>query len=521
MYYIFVTGGVMSSIGKGMIASSVGYLLKSQGYKIRVRKIEPYLNVDAGTLNPFQHGEVFVTNDGAETDLDVGNYERFTDINAKADDVITNGKIYLNLIQKERKGDLLGQTIQVVPHIINMINEYIQTYEDEDFLIYEVGGTVGDLESMHFLEAISTMQYKAKCLFIHVGWIPYISSSKEHKTKPIQHSIKELRKMGINPNIIVCRSETLLDEQFLDKIACTSNISRHHLFSLPNVENTYKIPILCNNMIPAIEHHFHLASKLSNIEVWQNLSNKLEHRSQDRLRIALVGKYSEIIDSYKSIIEALQHASIEVNHMLEIIHVDSEHHTNIDHIDGILVPGGFGVRETENMIHYIHMARIRKIPYFGICFGMHLAIIEYCRNVLNIYNASSEEFELDNTIYVIAKHAKAKELGGTMRLGAIECKIHNNTILKSIYKSDTMVERHRHRYDVTQEIQARLGEYGMIISAKCHDIVEAIELSTDQWFIAVQYHPELLSRPHKPHPLFVSFLHAAKTFHNIYREKRN
>lgn len=497
MNYIFIIGGVMSSIGKGMIASSIGCILKNKEYSLRLRKIEPYLNVDSGTLNPFEHGEVFITDDGLETDLDIGNYERFADINILSSDIITSGKIYQELIQNERQGKMLGQTVQVIPHVTDLIKKYIHNHNQEDFIIYEIGGTIGDLESLHFLKAISDIQYDHKCIFIHVGYIPYISSSKEYKTKPIQHSIAQLRQMGINTDIVICRSENIIPDTCIEKIYRNCNVK--NIFSIPDVKNLYRLPLHFDNIVSKIEEMCLLPVHKSDLSIWHDIAYRYEKRKDRRLRICIANKYSQNADAYKSLIEACCHASIEIDSTIEIV----EH---MDNIDGLIVPGGFGSRETETMISYIQKARENNIPFLGICLGMHLAIIEYCRNILNIKYASSEEFGYGE--YVIKKYALDDNLGGTMRLGSKKCIINKQSKLYNIYNEEYIYERHRHRYDLSKEIFNRLDkDANMMISSISDDkITEAIELRNHRFFIAVQYHPETISRPMRPHKLFVEFL---------------
>lgn len=495
----------MSSIGKGMIASSISAVLQSQGYTIRVRKMEPYLNVDAGTLNPNQHGEVFVTSDGTETDLDIGSYERFTGIVLDKTDVITTGQVYEQLLNKERRGDFLGETVQVIPHVTDLIEKYITNHnKNEDFIIYELGGTVGDLESLHFLQSMSSLQYKHQCVFIHVVWIPKIEQINEFKTKPAQHSIKDLREMGINPNIVVCRSPDLIDEAAISKLRKTTNIE--HIHDIHNTNNIYNLPFKCKKIVFDIHKICKTKNSYADLKKLEIVVKKYDNRKDPIIKIGLISKYNDNLDAYKSIIEAINHASIEIERKVEIIHVHSKNKVDIELLNGIIVPGGFGHRETENMINYIQAARIKNIPFLGICFGMHLAVIEFCRNVINIKNASSEEFNIENSENVIQKYSHSETMGGTMRLGNIKCVIKENTRLHKIYNKNEIFERHRHRYDVSKNIQGQLEKNGMCISSKSNNIVEAIEISNHKWFIAVQYHAEMQSRPIFPSPLFVDFL---------------
>ena len=517
MRYIFIAGGNISSVGKGIIVSSIASLLLSRGYKVRIRKIDPYLNEDAGTINPTEHGEVFVTEDGTEADIDLGNYERFTGITTTKKDVITGGNVMKELLKREREGYYLGETVQIFPHLSDIILEKIKDHDQLDFIIYEIGGVVGDYESQYILESISTIK---NAMFIYVGWLIYLEPINEWKTKPIQLSIRTLRGFGIHTNMIVCRSEIEVPQHVLDKVSKTCNVDR--VFSVHNSSNIYRIPTLCRRIVGSIEEFFNTCSE--HRDTWTEIVNKYDNRNPKPITIGIIGKYSRAEDSYKSLIESIEHASLSVNQVVKIIFVNSKnkYSNRAEKFDGIIVPGGFDHRETENMIDYIHQARTNNIPFLGICLGMQLAVIEFSRNVLGITNASSEEFNQNGTEHVIVKHSKDKELGGTMRLGNKKCIIYCNK-LREIYKgNDTIEERHRHRYDVSPSIRNKItsissGDKNIIIAATSEDksIVEAVTIKNHKFFICVQYHPEFKSNPNKPHPLLVAFLEASRNKRRI------
>ena len=534
--YIFVTGGVVSSLGKGLSSASLAYLLKSQGYKVRLRKMDPYLNVDPGTMSPFQHGEVFVTDDGAETDLDLGHYERFTNISSKKSDNITTGRIYSDIIKKERRGGYLGKTVQVIPHITDRIKEFIKKdISDEDFVICEIGGTVGDIESLPFVEAIrqfSNEHGKSKTLFIHLTFVPFLKSSDEIKTKPTQHSVKELRSIGIQPNIIICRSQQSIPVDQRKKISLFCNVPIENVIETVDVRTIYEAPISFFNqkLDKQVLKFFKLKSKKRpNLLPWKKIT-KITLNTKKIINIGIIGKYVNLKDAYKSLDEALTHGGISNKVKVNLIRIESDKlkpnqiAKKLKNISGLLIPGGFGKRGTEGKITAIKYARERKIPFLGICFGMQMAIIEFARNKLKIKKAGSTE--LDRNCYPVVglinewnKDGKIirgtdKDLGGTMRLGLYDAILRNNSAIKKIYKSASIKERHRHRYEVNNNLKNQFEKKGLIFSGMSPDnkLPEIIELKNHPWFIGVQFHPEFKSRPLSPHPLFSSFIKAAKSF---------
>ena len=536
--YIFVTGGVVSSLGKGLSSASLAYLLKSQGYKVRIRKMDPYLNVDPGTMSPFQHGEVFVTDDGAETDLDLGHYERFTNISSKKSDNITTGRIYSDIIKKERRGGYLGKTVQVIPHITDRIKEFIKKdISNEDFVICEIGGTVGDIESLPFIEAIrqfSNEHGKSKTLFIHLTFVPFLKSSDEIKTKPTQHSVKELRSIGIQPDIIICRSQKSIPLDQRKKISLFCNVSIENVIETVDVRTIYEAPISFFNqkLDKQVLKFFKIKSrKRANLLPWKKITN-ITLNTKKSINIAIIGKYVNLKDAYKSLDEALTHGGISNKVKVNLIRIESDKlksdqiKNKLKNVSGILIPGGFGKRGTEGKISAIKHARDKKIPFLGICFGMQMAMIEFARNVLKIKKASSTE--LDKKCYPIVglidewnKDGKIikgtdKNLGGTMRLGLYEAKLKNNSAINKIYKNNTIKERHRHRYEVNVNLKDKFEKKGLIFSGMSPDnkLPEIIELKNHPWFIGVQFHPEFKSRPLNPHPLFSSFIKAAKSFND-------
>ncbi len=532
--YIFVTGGVVSSLGKGLSSASLAYLLQSRGYKVRLRKLDPYLNVDPGTMSPFQHGEVFVTDDGAETDLDLGHYERFTDISAKQSDNITTGRIYSDIIQRERKGGYLGKTVQVIPHVTDRIKEFIKKdVSSEDFIICEIGGTVGDIESLPFLEAIrqfSNDHGKKNTLFIHLTLVPYMRASDEIKTKPTQHSVKELRTIGIQPNIIICRSEQPLPFDQRKKISLFCNVPFENVIETVDVKTIYEAPISFNKekLDKIVLKYFKLKSKKNvNLNPWKKITNVVL-KTKPKVNIGLIGKYVNLKDAYKSLDEALIHGGIDNNVKVNLIRIESdklkpnEIKEKLKNISGILIPGGFGKRGTEGKIEAIKYARQNKIPFLGICYGMQMAVIEYARNVLKIKKATSSEFSKTGVNVIGLIHewnrdgkifkGSKKELGGTMRLGLYEAKLKKNSLIQKIYRSNSINERHRHRYEVNIDYKDKFEGKGLIFSGISPDnkLPEIIELKNHPWFVGVQFHPEFKSRPLNPHPLFSSFIKAAK-----------
>ena len=534
--YIFVTGGVVSSLGKGLSSASLGYLLKSQGYKVRIRKMDPYLNVDPGTMSPFQHGEVFVTDDGAETDLDLGHYERFTDISSKQSDNITTGRVYMDIINKERKGGYLGKTVQVIPHVTDRIKEFIKKdISNEDFVICEIGGTVGDIESLPFLEAIrqfSNDHGKSKTLFIHLTLVPFMKSSDEIKTKPTQHSVKELRSIGIQPDIVICRSQQSIPFDQRKKISLFCNVSIENVIETVDVKTIYEAPISFynQNLDKQVLKYFKLkTNKRPNLLPWKKIT-KITLNTKKSINIAIIGKYVNLKDAYKSLDEALTHGGISNKVKVNLVRIESDNlkpnqiTKKLNKVSGILIPGGFGKRGTEGKISAIKYSRVKKIPFLGICFGMQMAIIEFARNILKIKRASSSE--LDKKCYPVIglihqwnKDGKLikgteKDLGGTMRLGLYEAKLRSNSAINKIYKSKSIKERHRHRYEVNNNLKNQFEKKGLIFSGMSPDnrLPEIVELKNHPWFIGVQFHPEFKSRPLSPHPLFSSFIKAAKSF---------
>jgi len=534
--YIFVTGGVVSSLGKGLSSASLAYLLKSQGYKVRLRKMDPYLNVDPGTMSPFQHGEVFVTDDGAETDLDLGHYERFTNVSTKRSDNITTGRIYSDIIKKERRGGYLGKTVQVIPHITDRIKEFIKKdITNEDFVICEIGGTVGDIERPSLVEAIrqfSNEHGKLKTLFIHLTFVPFLKSSDEIKTKPTQHSVKELRSIGIQPDIIICRSQQSIPLDQRKKISLFCNVPIQNVIETVDVRTIYEAPISFFNqkLDKQVLNYFKLKSKKrANLLPWKKITN-VTLNTKKIINIGIIGKYVNLKDAYKSLDEALTHGGISNKVKVNLVRIESDKlkpnqiTKKLKNISGLLIPGGFGKRGTEGKITAIKHAREKKIPFLGICFGMQMAIIEFARNKLKIKNAGSTE--LDKKCYPVVglinewnKQGKIikgtdKDLGGTMRLGLYEAKLRNNSAIKKIYKSNSINERHRHRYEVNNNLKDQFEKKGLIFSGMSPDnkLPEIIELKNHPWFIGVQFHPEFKSRPLSPHPLFSSFIKAAKSF---------
>ncbi len=531
--YIFVTGGVVSSLGKGLSSASLASLLQLRGFKVRVRKLDPYLNVDPGTMNPFQHGEVFVTDDGAETDLDIGHYERFTGISATQSDNITTGGIYSDIIKKERKGDYLGGTVQVVPHVTDRIKKFIShNVKNEDFIICEIGGTVGDIESLPFLEAIrqfSNDQGKKNSLFVHLTLVPFLKASGELKTKPTQHSVKELRSLGIQPDIIICRSEKKIPIAERKKISLFCNVSADNVIETVDVRTIYEAPISFHRekFDERVLSFFNVKSKkLPNLSKWKNITSKVLS-SRKNVNIGIIGKYVNLKDAYKSLDEALTHGGISNDLKVNLKRIDSENLRTEDvksllkDVSGVLIPGGFGKRGSEGKIAAIKYARLNNIPFLGICFGMQMAIIEAARNLLNIKDASTSEFGNNCTPVVglleewqkgkkIIKGTK-KDLGGTMRLGLYDAILKNNSLISRIYSTKKIKERHRHRYEVNIKYKSEFEKKGLIFSALSPDgmLPEIIELKNHPWFIGVQFHPEFKSRPFTPHPLFSSFIKAA------------
>lgn len=526
--YIFITGGVLSSLGKGIAAASIGNILESYGFSITMVKLDPYLNVDPGTMSPFQHGEVFVTDDGAETDLDLGHYERFTTTITTQENNWTAGRIYDNVIQKERRGVYLGKTVQVIPHVTDEIKAAIKTMDGKfDIVLVEIGGTVGDIESLPFLEAIRQMDQEMETedtLFIHLTLVPFIKTAGELKTKPSQHSVKELRGIGIQPDILLCRAEYSLPEDIRKKLAQFTNLKFEDIVSAKDVDNIYEIPVIFKKqgLGTAILKKLRLEKKQDNNENWEKWINHAKNIS-DEIEISIVGKYIKLGDSYKSLYEALSHGGVEnnVNVKLNLVESDNLLEWNLDETfknsSAILVPGGFGDRGVEGMIKAAEFARINHIPYFGICLGLQIASVEFIRNVVGLKDANSMEFTKTaiNKVFLKLKELiKVEEMGHNMRLGEFSCILKKDTLAHKIYQSGKIYERHRHRYEFNPEFEKTLEQNGMVISGKNpeRDLVEMIELPDHPWFLGCQFHPEFKSRPMQPHPLFVSFIKAALEF---------
>nr|WP_307991919.1 CTP synthase [uncultured Niameybacter sp.] len=533
--YIFVTGGVVSGLGKGITAASLGRLLKARGLKVTIQKFDPYINIDPGTISPYQHGEVFVTEDGAETDLDLGHYERFIDENLNKYSNVTTGKVYWSVLNKERKGDYLGATVQVIPHITNMIKECVYRVgkigEQRDVVITEIGGTVGDIESLPFLEAIRQVASEVgheNVLYIHVTLIPYLAKSGEMKTKPTQHSVKELLSIGIQPDIIVCRTQQEMSEEMKRKIALFCNVDIGCVIQNLDAKTLYEIPLMLEkeNLANIVCKKLNITCQEPNLSEWENLVKREENKDKT-VQIALVGKYVELHDAYISIVEALKHGGIANGVEVKIKWVDAEklNAQNIEEIlkdsNGILVPGGFGDRGIEGKIFAVHYARTQKVPFLGICLGMQCAVIEFARHVAGLEGAHSSEI-IPQTPYpvidLMLEQKGIEDLGGTMRLGVYPCKLKKGTLSYKAYNKKCIEERHRHRYEFNNKFRELLEQNGLIIAGTSADekLVEIVELSDHPWFVAVQFHPEFLSRPNRPHPLFLHFVEASSK-NNIYK----
>ncbi len=525
--YIFVTGGVVSGLGKGITAASLGRLLKNRGYKVTIQKFDPYINVDPGTMNPYEHGEVFVTDDGAETDLDLGHYERFINENLTKNSSVTMGKIYQNVIEKERRGDYLGKTVQVIPHITNEIKEKIYGFEDTDtdIVITEIGGTVGDIEGLSIIEAIRQVGLEKNpedVIYIHVTLLPYISGSNEIKSKPTQHSVKELQSFGIKPNILVCRTETDIPDAIREKLSLFCNVRKTSVIQNKTADNLYAVPLMLEEEGLAREvcNHLKLENYVPDNTKWEAMVENIRNIKEEKIvNIAIVGKYVKLEDSYISVMESLYHAGF-ANHVKVKVHlIDSETINNenvvrkLKGIDGVVVPGGFGNRGIEGKIETIKYVRENKIPFLGICLGMQMAVVEFARNVLGLKDANSAE--LDETtknpiIHIMEEQKGVDKKGGTMRLGAYPCVIKEGTLANEIYGTKEISERHRHRYEYNNDYRERLEEAGLKISGTSPDglLVEMVEIDDHPYFIAGQFHPELKSRPNKPAPLFVGLVKA-------------
>ncbi len=542
--YVFITGGVVSSLGKGLAAAALGALLQARGYSVRLRKLDPYLNVDPGTMSPFEHGEVFVTDDGAETDLDIGHYERFTGVAARSSDCVSSGRIYSNVLEKERRGEFLGETIQVIPHVTNEIKDFVRSNEDGvDFMLCEIGGTVGDIEGLPFFEAIrqfSREQDPGSCIFLHVTLVPYIEACNELKTKPTQHSVKELRSIGIAPDILVCRSELPIPQKEREKIALFCNVRTDAVISAPNLTSIYDAPItyheegLDDSVLAAFGLQGGMQPELGR---WKEVNHRLNH-SDGEVQIALVGKYTGLEDAYKSIVEALAHGGIANRMLVKTKWIEAEIFEkedparSLEGCHGILLPGGFGERGSEGKIKAAGFARKNGIPFFGICMGMQMAVIEMARSLVGVVNAGSEEFDHESwnggngarrfvpVVYHLDKWLQGNKLverrldgqkGGSMRLGLYPAKLVKGSKVEAIYGAGEIMERHRHRYEVALDYRDRLADHGVIFSGMSPDgsLPEIVEIEEHPWFIGVQFHPELKSGPLNPHPLFADFIQAA------------
>lgn len=541
--FVFVTGGVVSSLGKGIAAASMGAILESRGLKVTIIKMDPYLNVDPGTMSPFQHGEVFVTEDGAETDLDLGHYERFIDAKTRKVNNFTTGQIYDTVLRKERRGEYLGKTVQVIPHITNEIQDFIMrgarvgTPDEVDVAIVEVGGTVGDIESLPFLEAIrqlSLRQGRTSSCFVHLTLVPYIRSAGELKTKPTQHSVQKLREIGISANLLLCRADRPIPDDEREKISLFSNVPYEAVISVADVDSIYRIPRMLweQKVDEVICQTLALQAPAANLKVWDDLIDRLEH-PQETVRVAMVGKYVDLTESYKSLTEALIHAGLHTRSRVQIEYIDSEQIDDqgpdmLQGFDAILVPGGFGKRGVEGKIKAIAFARQNKIPYLGICLGMQLAVVEYARHVAGLTKANSTEFDPSTPEPMIAlitewvgadgsvqSRSQASDLGGTMRLGAQRCQVKPGTRAHDIYGPE-VYERHRHRYEVNNQLKDQVAKAGLVIASETpnESLVEMVELpaSVHPWFMAVQFHPEFTSTPRKGHPLFKSYIQAALAY---------
>ncbi len=528
--YIFVTGGVLSSLGKGLASASLGALLENRGIQITMMKMDPYLNVDPGTMNPFQHGEVFVTEDGAETDLDLGHYERFTNVNLKRENSVTAGQVYETVIARERRGGYLGGTVQVIPHITDEIKERVKNAaKGKEVAIIEIGGTVGDIESLPFLEAIRQFRFdvgEENVLFIHLTLVPYLGLSGELKTKPTQHSVQKLREIGIQPDFLLCRTDRDIPEDIKAKIALFCNMKAENVITARDVSNIYEVPLVYyqQRFDEKICERLRLKNKAKGLDRWAKIAQIISAPKNGEIEIGVVGKYVDLTESYKSVSEALVHGGIANQVLLKLRYIDSEKlekqknlEEQLEGLSGILVPGGFGQRGVEGKIKAIQYARTHKIPYFGICIGLQLAIIEYARNICGLNKATSREFS--NTgefvIDLMEDQKRVDKLGGSMRLGSYQCKISSGTIANEVYGKTEISERHRHRYEVNNHYRKTLEEEGLIVSGVNPELklVEMIEVKGHPWFLGCQFHPEFKSKPFLPHPLFVGFVKASLKYH--------
>lgn len=537
--FVFITGGVVSSLGKGVAAASLGAILEARGLSVNLLKLDPYINVDPGTMNPLQHGEVFVTEDGAETDLDLGHYERYVRVKMTKSNNFTTGRVYANVIRKERRGDYLGGTVQVIPHITDEIKHCIMKGAgDVDVALIEIGGTVGDIESLPFLEAIRQMRMELgrhQAIFMHLTLLPYIPTAGEIKTKPTQHSVKELRSIGIQPDILICRSDRPISESARSKIALFTNVEKEAVIPLLDVDFIYQLPIALHEqkLDEIVVSQLGLSAKPANLQEWERVVDAFRHPDAE-ITIGMVGKYVDLADSYKSLSEALKHAGIQTRTRVNIDYIDSEELERkgaaalLSHVDAVLVPGGFGKRGVEGKILAAQYARENKIPYFGICLGMQIAIIEYARHLANMPNASSTEFDPETPYPVVAlvtewtnqsgqkeQRSEHSDVGGTMRLGGQACELHAKSLVRKLYGKDVITERHRHRYEVNNVLLPAIEKTGLFVSGRSQQdqLVELIELPNHPWFIGCQFHPEFTSTPRDGHPLFIGFIKAANAYH--------
>jgi len=527
--YVFITGGVVSSLGKGITAASAGALMESRGLKINLLKMDPYINVDPGTMSPFQHGEVFVTDDGAETDLDLGHYERFTSVSLSKSNNFTSGQVYEQVINNERQGKYLGGTVQVIPHVTNEIKGRIRALaENHDLVICEVGGTVGDIESLPFLEAIRQFRYEVgpeNVIYLHVTLVPYLAVAGELKTKPTQHSVKELRSIGIQPDLILCRSDRPIPSEIKKKIALFCNVAKDEVISMPDADSIYKIPLMLQEegLDDKMADKLNIWSRAARLERWENVL-KVVQEPNHKVRIGIIGKYVDLTESYKSLNEALSHAGIANDAKVECIYLDAEkvesgELNSFDDLDGILVPGGFGERGSEGKITSIRMAREQKIPFFGICLGMQMAVVEFARNICSMSDANSTEFNKNSAhpvVHLMAEQHEVTQMGATMRLGAYPCALKEGSLAAELYKGKEVSERHRHRYEINNSFRDQLSEGGLIFSGLSPDreLVEMIELPTEKhpFFVGCQFHPEFRSRLFQPHPIFEGFIRASLAY---------
>ncbi len=537
--HIFVTGGVVSSLGKGLTSAAIGRLLESCGLTVNIQKLDPYINVDPGTMNPFEHGEVFVTEDGSETDLDLGHYERFTDCRISRDSNYTTGTIYNSVIEKERKGEYLGQTVQVIPHITDEIKEAIHALdgEDVDVVINEIGGTVGDIEGLPFLEAIRQLgmdDRPERCMYIHLTLLPYLKPSSEIKTKPTQHSVGKLREIGIQPDMVICRTEREIDESIRKKISLFCNVEERAVIEELDVEDTiYEVPLMLEkqDVIDIIQERLNIEAEEPDMRDWRDMVESIKY-PQTEVSVAVVGKYLDIEDAYKSIFEAFTHGGIEDRIRVNVRKVKAKEikkdgvEEHLSTVDGVLVPGGFGTRGTKGKLEAVRYARENGIPFLGLCLGMQMAVIEFARNVCGLEEAHSTEFDEETphpVIDLMEEQKKISKMGGTMRLGSYECHLTDNSIARSEYGREVIHERHRHRYEFNNEYQPILAEHGMDFCG-VHpesELVEVVEVSDHPWFVAVQFHPEFQSKPMEPHPLFTGFIRASEEYARATRTLAN